>query len=219
MHTAALDAELVWQQCLFAFEQPSFDSDFSTVTRIWIDDTTWIDHAAGWLHGADQVFADLVGLLPWRQREVIMYDRRVDEPRLTWWWDTSYDTPEPLPIFAEMREAFSGYYDKQFDSVGCNLYRDGQDSVAWHGDRMRHWMEDSIVAIVSTGEPRPFHLRPRGGGHARSWQLGHGDLFVMGGACQHDWEHCVPKVAHAGPRLSIMFRHNLADSEVRDWGR
>ena len=71
--------------------------------------------------------------------------------------------------------------------------------------------EQPTVAIVSTGQPRPFHLRPRGGGASRSWQLGHGDLFVMGGSCQHDWEHCVPKIAAAGPRLSIMFRHNLAD--------
>jgi alkylated DNA repair dioxygenase AlkB len=88
--------------------------------------------------------------------------------------------------------------------------------VAWHGDRERYALEDPTVVIVSTGQPRPFHLRPRGGGASRSWQLGHGDLFVMGGSCQHDWEHCVPKVAAAGPRLSIMFRHDLADVEVRD---
>ena len=56
----------------------------------------------------------------------------------------------------------------------------------------------------------------RQGGPVDPWQLGEGDLFVMGGSCQHDWEHCVRKVAAAGPRLSIMFRHNLAEAEVRD---
>jgi alkylated DNA repair dioxygenase AlkB len=219
MRTSVLEPELIWQQCLFAVDPPRIDADFSAVTRTWLDDTTWLDYAPRWLQGADIVFAELVEQLPWRQREVIMYDRKVDEPRLTWWWDSTRDEPEPLPILAEARTAFSRYYGKRFDSIGCNLYRDGHDSVAWHGDRMRHFMEDPIVGIVSTGEPRPFHLRPRGGGHAHSWLLGHGDLFVMGGACQHDWEHCVPKVAHAGPRLSIQYRHDLADSEVREWGR
>ena len=47
---------------------------------------------------------------------------------------------------------------------------------------------------------------------ARTFHLGQGDLLVMGGACQHEFEHCVPKAAQVeGPRLSIMFRHNLAD--------
>ena len=200
-------------------KSPCID-DLSALDRTWIDDTTWIDYAPQWMHGADQVFSELVHHLPWKQREVIMYDRRLDEPRLTSWWDTNDDEPEPLQRFWQRpRSAFTRHYGKQFDSIGYNLYRDGHDSVAWHGDRMRHFMEDPIVAIVSTGEPWPFHLRPRGGGASRTWQLGQGDLFVMGGSCQHDWEHSVPKVAHAGPRLSIMFRHDLADSEVRDWGR
>ncbi|MGZ4773377.1 MAG: alpha-ketoglutarate-dependent dioxygenase AlkB, partial [Ilumatobacteraceae bacterium] len=107
--------------------------------------------------------------------------------------------------------AFTRHYARPFDSNGFNLYRDGHDSVAWHGDRERFELEDPTVVIISTGQPRPFHVRPRGGGASWSWPLGHGDLFVMGGSCQHDFEHCVPKVAAAGPRLSIMFRHNLAD--------
>jgi alkylated DNA repair dioxygenase AlkB len=210
------DPELVWQQCLFAFAEPAFDADFCGLTRTWLDEETWIDHAPRWLQGADLVFAQLVELLPWQQREVIMWERRLDEPRLTAWWNTHSDDPEALPILAQARAAFTRYYGKPFDSIGFNLYRDGHDSVAWHGDRERFAQEDPTVVIVSTGQPRSFHLRPRGGGQSLSWQLGHGDLFVMGGSCQHDWEHCVPKVAHAGPRLSIMFRHNLIDTEVRD---
>ena len=67
--------------------------------------------------------------------------------------------------------------------------------------------DDPVVATVSVGAPRPFRLRPRGGGRSHSFDLGRGDLLVMGGSCQHDWEHTVPKVRAAGPRISITFRH------------
>ncbi len=215
MHELA-DSDLIWQQCLFAFEEPAVETDFAAVTRTWLDDNSWVDHAPQWLHGADMVFAELVAALPWRQREVTMYHRRLPEPRLTAWWNINAAQPEPLPVLAEARRALTAHYARPFDSIGFNLYRDGRDSVAWHGDRERYELEDPTVVIVSTGSPRSFHLRPRGGGRSHSWQLGHGDLFVMGGSCQHDWEHCVPKVAAAGPRLSVMFRHNLADSEMED---
>jgi alkylated DNA repair dioxygenase AlkB len=151
----------------------------------------------------------------------------VDEPRLTAWWRVG-DGPEPLPILADARRLLTHRYDAPFDSIGFNLYRDGNDSVAWHGDRHRRHVVDPVVAIVSVGDARTLGLRPRStnrsaaespGRAARSaslsWQLGHGDLFVMGGSCQHDWEHCVPKTraalrSTAGPRLSITFRHGTS---------
>ena len=102
---------------------------------------------------------------------------------------------------------FDGRYGEHFDSVGLNWYRDGRDSVAWHGDRVGRFGRAAIVVIVSLGEPRPFLLRPRGGGRSRSYLLGGGDLLVMGGDCQHEFQHSVPKVARAGPRLSVTFRH------------
>ncbi len=215
--TAATDAELIWQQCLFAFEEPSVDAGFSGLTRTWLDDTSWVDHVPCWLSGADLVFAELVARMPWSQREVTMYDRRVPEPRLTAWWGPASGEPEPLPVLEEARVALTRNYSRPFDSIGFNLYRDGRDSVAWHADRERFHHEDPVVAVLSTGAPRSFQIRPRrandnGGGHSRTWHLGQGDLFVMGGSCQHDFEHCVPKAASVeGPRLSIMFRHNMAD--------
>lgn len=206
------DAELIWQQCLFAFEEPQIDTSFRGLTRTWLDDTSWIDYAPQWLGGADLVFAELVAKLPWKQREVVMYDKRVMEPRLTSWWSSLAAEPEALPVLASARHALTVHYGRPFDSIGCNLYRDGRDSVAWHADRERYYQEDPVVVIVSTGAPRAFHMRPLGGGPAHRWQLGLGDLFVMGGSCQHQWEHCVPKTAApVGPRLSIMFRHDLAD--------
>ncbi len=204
------EPDLTWQASLFGGDAPSCDATFANTERLWLDSTSWVDYAPNWLRGADQVFDGLSHALAWRQREVVMWDRLLPEPRLTWWWDGSDGSAEPMPVLAEIRIAMSTRYERPFDTIGCNLYRDGRDSVAWHGDRERFVHEDPIVVIVSVGAPRSFMLRPRGGGRSCSFRLGHGDLFVMGGACQHDWEHSVPKAAHVeGPRLSIMFRHNL----------
>jgi alkylated DNA repair dioxygenase AlkB len=196
------------QGSLFGVLDPEVDATFSDVRRIELDERSWVDLARGWLHGADVVFDELLDVVPLRQRtNVQMYDRLVDEPRMSAWWHVDGGQPEPLAILSEMRKLLSLRYAEAFDSIGFNLYRDGRDSVAWHGDRHRHVVVDPIVAIVSVGSPRPLRLRPRGGGTSLSWDLGDGDLFVMGGACQHDWEHTVPKVRHAGPRLSITFRN------------
>lgn len=203
---------LTWQRSLFGADTPVIDQAMSGLERLWLSATTWIDTLPNWLGASDQVLADLFEMLPWRQREVTMWERVVAEPRLTYWWDGSDGSAEALSVLGDIRHALTEHYGKQFDTIGYNLYRDGRDSVAWHGDRERFTHEDPVVAIVSTGATRSFMLRPRGGGRSCTFRIGHGDLLVMGGACQHDWEHSVPKVARAeGPRLSIMFRHNLND--------
>lgn len=195
------------QGSLFGALQPAFDASFAGSARLDLDATSWVDLAPRWVQGADRIFDELVGSLPFRQRTgVVMYDRLVDEPRLSAWWHLDSGLPEPLPILTGIRLALTERYGEPFDSIGFNLYRDGRDSVAWHGDRLRHRLVDPIVAIVSLGSPRPLRLRPRGGGSSLGWNLGDGDLFVMGGACQRDWEHTVPKVRVAGPRLSVTFR-------------
>jgi alkylated DNA repair dioxygenase AlkB len=109
-----------------------------------------------------------------------------------------------------MRTALSDHYRVRLDSAGFNLYRDGRDSVAWHRDTIATQIRDPIVALVSLGEPRKLLLRPRGGGPSRPFALGHGDLLVTGGNAQRTWEHAVPKVARAGPRISIAFRHGMS---------
>jgi alkylated DNA repair dioxygenase AlkB len=201
--------ELSWQASLFGSETPSVDGAFAGVARTLLDEWSWVDYMPRWLHGSDDVFAELVARGAWRQRRVRMYDRMVDEPRLTWWWSEDEGPGAlPLPVLAEMAAALDRRYDVHFDSVGFNFYRDGRDSVAWHRDRVSKTQADPVVAIVSVGAPRPFLLRPFGGGHSRPFLLGQGDLFVLGGAIQHQWEHTVPKVAAAGPRISIMFRHS-----------
>ena len=197
-----------WQGSLFGLCAPQFDDSFAGVAREQLDATTWVDLAPRWLSGSDQLLDELTAVLPLRQRTgVRMYDRTVSEPRLSAWWQEQHGRPEPLPMLRDMRLVLAGHYGEPFDSIGFNLYRDGDDSVAWHSDRHAKVVLNPTVVIVSLGAPRPFRMRPKGGGHSRVWQLGDGDLFVMGGASQHDWEHTVPKVrVTTGPRLSISFR-------------
>jgi alkylated DNA repair dioxygenase AlkB len=137
-----------------------------------------------------------------------MYDREVREPRLTDPWSLAEGPLEPA-VLEDARGILSARYGVRFDSAGFNLYRDGRDSVAWHSDRITKDVEDPVIALVSLGEPRKFLLRPRGGGPSIAFWLGRGDLLVTGGAATRTWEHCVPKVARAGPRISVAYRHGL----------
>ncbi len=198
------------QGSLFGTGSPEVDERFERAERIELDATSWIEYSPGWLSGADTVFDQVVERVVLRQRTNIpMYDSVVDEPRLTAWWHAAGGEPEPIDYLASYRRVLIDRYHRPFDSIGFNLYRDGDDSVAWHGDRHRHHVTDPVVAIISVGARRPLKLRPRGGGSSRSWELGEGDLFVMGGSCQHDFEHCVPKIRRpVGPRLSITYRHD-----------
>src|SRR3954451_6305884 len=206
--SAELPWQISWQASLFGLDPPTIDRSFAGLERHALDETSWVDHLPRWLAGSDQVFAELVARTAWRHRRVPMYDRMVDEPRLTWWWSEDEGRAAlPLPVLAELLDVVAECYRRPFDTVGLNFYRDGRDSVAWHGDRVRHQQVDPLVVIVSVGAPRPLLLRPLGGGSSLPYLLGQGDLLVMGGAIQHDWEHSVPKVAAAGPRISITFRH------------
>ena len=205
--SAGLDAAVVaWQASLFGLDEPAVDPSFLGIERIWLDDECWIDHLPRWVNGADHVFAELVARVPWRSRRVPMYGRIVDEPRLSWWWSEGTGIAPPLELLEQIRGALSLRYEVPLASIGCNLYRTGADSVAWHGDRMAAGPSEPLVAIVSVGAPRPFLLRPLGGGASLSFLLGQGDLLVMGGACQERWQHSVPKVAAAGPRISVTYR-------------
>jgi alkylated DNA repair dioxygenase AlkB len=200
---------LSFQPSLFDAAPPSFGASFSMLKRVQLDERSWADHAPGWVHGSDRLFALVLSSHRWSVRTRWMYDHRVEEPRLTAHW--SLDSGEPLEpaILEEIRVALSGRYGMRFDSVGFNLYRDGRDSVAWHADRIEKEIVDPVVVLLSLGQPRRFLMRPRGGGPSIPFHLGRGDLLVTGGSAQRTWEHCVPKVARAGPRISVAYRHGL----------
>src|ERR1700733_12186116 len=167
----------------------------------------WVDFCPGWLAGSAEVFARLVESVPWRAEQRRMYDRGVGGPRLLCFYGE--DAPLPDPALTAARGALDGReLGEPFRTAGLCLYRDGRDSVAWHGDTIgRGQTEDTMVAIVSLGSPRILALGPRGGGTSLRFEVGHGDLLVMGGSCQRTWEHAVPKTSKAiGPRISVQFR-------------
>lgn len=200
-----------FQSTLFApapGDRRGFDTD--AVERTELTRGAWVDIARSWLPDPDDVFEALVRDVPWRADRRQMYDRVVDVPRLLHTYMIGEELPHPR--LTEARETLSAHYADElgepFRTAGCAYYRDGRDSVAWHGDTIgRGKTTDTMVAIVSVGDPRRLHLRPRlGGAEPVVVEMGHGDLVVMGGSCQRTWEHAVPKVAHAGPRISVQFR-------------
>jgi len=197
--------------------------------RVSLSRGAWVDVQRGWLAGSAALFSRLAEEVPWRAERRRMYDRTVDVPRLLCFYGE--DGALPDPALAVCREALSAYYAAElgepFVTAGLCFYRDGQDSVAWHGDRIgRGAREDTVVAILSLGAARPLMLRPRaragdrraatgetgGSDDSRAaglmrFSVGHGDLLVMGGSCQRTWEHAVPKTARStGPRISVQFR-------------
>ncbi|GHD64607.1 MULTISPECIES: alpha-ketoglutarate-dependent dioxygenase AlkB [Streptomyces] len=185
-------------------------SQLNAMRRTVLGDGAWIDLLPGWLSGADALFARLVDEVPWRAERRQMYEHVVDVPRLLAYYRAGDALPHP--ILDEARQALSAHYARElgepFTTAGLCYYRDGRDSVAWHGDRIgRGAREDTMVAILSVGAPRDLLLRPRRGGETVRRPLGHGDLIVMGGSCQRTWEHAIPKTARAaGPRISVQFR-------------
>jgi alkylated DNA repair dioxygenase AlkB len=193
---------LAWQAGLFGGGPTAPDPDLAGLARTDLEPDAWVDHVPGWLAGADELFAEAVARAPWEGRSVVMYDRRVDQPRLTaHGWDGA------PPVVEEMRRLLSARYGVEFCSIGWNLYRDGADSVAWHGDRVARRLPSATVGSVSLGDRRRFLLRPRGGGRSVRVDLASGDLLVMGGSCQRTWQHSIPKVTSSGPRISVTFRH------------
>lgn len=181
-----------------------------TVRRVPLARGAWVDLRPGWLSGADALFGRLVRDVAWRAERRQMYDQVVEVPRLLAFFGE--DDPLPDPVLADAKAALNAHYrdelGEDFVTVGLALYRDGRDSVAWHGDyHARDSDADTMVAIVSIGSPRALVLRPVGGGQRLRYVIGHGDLLVMGGSCQRTWQHAVPKTARpTGARISIQLR-------------
>ena len=200
------------QGALFGAGAPRFDPALPQIRRIELAGGAWIEHHPDWLQGHTRVFESLASRIPWQSQRRQMYDREVDVPRLV------ARAPEQGPIADLLRglsETLSARYQWALSSITLAHYRTGRDSVAFHGDKLGRLVDDSIVATVSVGAPRRFLLRPSAalggspagaGAASLAFDLGWGDLFVMGGSCQRTWQHAIPKRAHADPRISIMFR-------------
>jgi alkylated DNA repair dioxygenase AlkB len=206
------------QQTLFGCGAPSFDPDLKGLRRLELSGGAWVEHQPGWLEGHEAVFRELECSTRWQQQRRTMYDREVDVPRLV------ARAPLESPVgrvLASLAAQLARRYQRAFTNISVAQYRDGRDSVAFHGDKVGPLVDDCVIATVSVGARRRFLLKPSSGGTSLGFELGWGDLFVMGGACQRAWQHAVPKCAHADPRISIMFRPPLParPSFLRDASR
>lgn len=187
---------------LFGVGAVEFDETFSQLERTDLDAEAWIDYCPMWLRGDQTLFDALTEGAEWSQPTVRMYDRQVRTPRLVARIPASIH-----PVLPRLTTVLSRRYGVELDQLSAGWYRDGNDSVAFHGDRIARERPTATVATVSLGATRTFHIRPKSGGTSHTFSLGHGDLVVMGGTCQRTWEHAIPKVASALPRIALMFRH------------
>lgn len=191
------------QTVLFGGGAPRFDESFSGLRCTELLHGAWIAHQPLWLSGSNSLQAELRERVRWRSERRIMYDRMVEVPRLLG------NPPSPEPeILKSMRRQLSRRFGRLLSSLSLAYYRNGNDSVAMHGDRMGALNSDTVIAIVSLGEPRRFLLRSKDRqSKALSFDVGWGDLLVMGGTCQDSYEHGVPKTPRStAPRMSLQFR-------------
>jgi alkylated DNA repair dioxygenase AlkB len=171
--------------------------------RVALDASSWIELLPGWLERPAELFARLRGAAPWEQRERMMYDREVTEPRLTAEFAELGAAPPELRSAAER---LSTQYGVRYDGLWLNFYRDGRDSTAWHGDRIS-LRRECTVPVLTLGATRRFLIKPSDGGSSLALWPASGDLVVMGGRCQRDYVHSVPKSTSAvGPRISVNFQ-------------
>ncbi len=183
--------------------------------RIQLDPCCWADHVDGFITGADQLYDYVVDNFDWHRGERLMYGNWLDEPRLT--AKPSLSSRVVPEVIRTAVNTLEDHYQRRFTGLFCNFYQRGDDSVAWHADRIGRTDVDPLVAIISLGGPRTFAMRdqnsgsdgqrqPGGNRPSRRWTLYSGDLLVMGGATQHHWEHSVPKAKGAPPRISLTTR-------------
>lgn len=178
--------------------------DFSAVRRIELGAGSFVEYGNRFLLEHDALFSTLRASVRFRRDSRVMYEREVDIPRAF----ASLPEGGPIPpALQAIGDALAQRYRAQFERIGVAYYETGDDSVAFHRDHMPR-DRPTLVAIVSLGAPRKLLVRKHGGGGgSRSFKLGWGDLFVMGGMCQADWEHGIPKQRHAEPRMSCVFRY------------
>jgi len=191
------------QGSLFGIAAVDFDRTFSTMRRVDLGEGAWLDYAPMWLTGHEAVYQRLVEAADWRQPVVQMYDRQVVTPRLV-----ARLEPDVHDAVPSIIDTLSERYGMRLDQVSAGWYRNGEDSVAPHGDRVARDRPRAIVATSSLGGARRFLIKSKSGRASHAFSLGHGDLVVMGGSSQRTHEHGVPKTSgYVEPRIALMFRH------------
>ena len=185
--------------------EPDFDRTCGAVQRHELARGAWVDEAVGFVSGAEALFTTVLRAARWHVQHMVMFEEVVRCPRLQTSW-TIGELPPELALVRAMAATLSQRHRVALTRVSANLYRDGRDAVAWHGDRGARDVDTATVAVVSLGASRPFRLRERDGPGRLDLMPAAGDLLVMGGTCQRTWQHTVPRVRAVGPRISLMFR-------------
>jgi len=191
-------------------------SDDLVVERLQLDDGSWVDVARDFLgqigHEHDEVFAAVLEGTAWAESRVFRYERWVIEPRLG-----GQGPREGFahPALADAQRLAQHRYGVTFARPTFVRYRNEHDAMALHSDRDMRWLDDTVIALLVLGDRRPFHLRPVEArladdphkGAVHDVAPGHGDLVVMGGACQARWQHGVPHPTRpTGERISVQWR-------------
>ncbi len=203
MFDARARSASVGQRELFGYEQPTFDAAFAGLQRVELAHGAWYELVPGWVHGHAALFESLLQSTRWQSGEREMYGRTVVTPRL---FAVFPDDGPGHPILPEISACLAERHGEPLVRTTAALYRDGRDSVAWHGDTTARELPRAMMATISLGAPRTFALRDKQGGPSLSLRLGGGDLLVMGGTIQRTWQHAVPKTARAEPRIVVMLR-------------
>lgn len=201
---------------MHAVEHPSD----AALTRLPLDPYSWLSYTPAWLEPAraDALLDELTRTLDWQRGAIRLFGRRVAIPRLHAWygdpgasygWSGQRQQPLPwTPALAATRERLRCALAHDFNGALANLYRDGQDCMHWHADDEPELGPAPLIAALSLGAPRRFALRHKARQRpTQRLQLGHGSLLVMGGACQRDWQHALPRSRRVtAPRISLTFR-------------
>ena len=184
------------------------DRAFTTAKRVALDPTSWLELVPAWLRGGDELLESLVEAVPWQQHHRKLFDQIFLEPRLTAQYQGLRDVPHRA--LRDAATALSDHYAVKYDNLWLNLYRNGRDSTGWHRDRFSCRRPECIVPVLTLGAARRFLLKPRAGGSSLAFEPHCGDLVVMGGRCQEDWVHCVPKDdAGIAVRVSVNFQSSV----------
>jgi alkylated DNA repair dioxygenase AlkB len=186
----------------------AIDRSFATARRTLLDAHSWVEVVPCWITGSSALFAALETRVAWKQHHRQLFDQMFLEPRLTAEYRSMRNVPHQA--LRDAAAALTQHYGVVYDSLWLNLYRNGQDSTGWHRDRFSCRLPECVVPVLTLGVKRQFLLKPRGGGRSIGFAPAAGDLIVMGGRCQEDWVHGVPKIPGIiEPRISVNFQSSV----------
>ena len=166
-------------------------------------------------------FEALLSETKWSQETIQMFGKVTNIPRLTAWYGDA-DKPytysgiqmQPLPWterLLEIKTRVETISQTVFNSVLLNQYRNGNDSVDWHADDEPELGANPVIGSVSFGGVRDFKFRSKDADSSdtqttETIELRHGDVLLMSGETQRNWNHQIPKRAKADPRINLTFR-------------